>query len=48
LFVLLNCILDSDWRVCDGDADYHIEMARKMMIEFVGGEPAKMLRDQFA
>lgn len=48
LFVLLNCILSSDWREHDEDADWHIEMARKMMIEFVGGEPAKELRDQFA
>jgi hypothetical protein len=53
--VLLNFVLggywsveDGDWRAGDGDADWHIEMARNLMIEFIGGEPAKLLRDQFA
>jgi hypothetical protein len=46
--VLLTCIMPSEWSETDKDADYDIEMARKLLIEFVGGEPAKMLRDQFA
>jgi hypothetical protein len=47
-FVLLNFVLGDDWREADGAADWHIEMARRMMIEFIGGEPAKQLRAQFA
>ena len=31
----------------DKDADYDVEMARKLLIEFIGGEPGEMLRDQF-
>jgi hypothetical protein len=46
--VLLGCIMDSDWRQADEAAHWHIEMARKMIIEFIGGEPAKQLRDQFS
>jgi len=46
--VLLTCIMPSEWRTeTDKDADYDIEMARKLLIEFVGGEPGEMLRDQF-
>jgi hypothetical protein len=47
LLVLLGCILDNDWREHDGEADYGIRRARDLMIEFVGGEPAEQLRDQF-
>jgi hypothetical protein len=47
LLVLLGCILDDHWRVHDGDVDYEICRARDLMIEFVGGEPAEQLRDQF-
>jgi hypothetical protein len=47
--VLFTCIMPSEWRTeTDKDADYEIEMARKLLIEFIGGEPGKMLRDQFA
>lgn len=46
--VLLTCIMPSDWRESDDDADYEIEQARKLLIEFVGGEPGKQLQDQFA
>ena len=46
--VLLTCIMPSDWRKSDDDADYEIEEARKLLIEFVGGEPGKRLQDQFA
>lgn len=36
------------WCENDADADWDIWLARQLMIEFVGGEPAKLLRDQFA
>jgi hypothetical protein len=48
LAVLLGAIMPADWREHDGDADYDICRARDMMIEFVGGEQAAQLRDQFA
>jgi hypothetical protein len=54
-FVLLNFVLSGNWSVQDGDwregdraADWHIRMTRDLLIEFIGGEPAKLLRDQFA
>lgn len=47
LLVLLGCILSDDWRQHDDDASYEIERTRDLMIEFVGGEPAEQLRDQF-
>jgi hypothetical protein len=46
--VLLGCILDDDWRRIDDETDYPERMARTMLIEFIGGEPGEMLRDQFA
>jgi hypothetical protein len=46
--VLLGCILGDDWRGTDQDTDYHILHARALLIEFIGGEPGEMLRDQFA
>jgi hypothetical protein len=51
--VLLNFVLAGHWSVDDGDwraadSDWHIRMTRDLMIEFIGGEPAKQLRDQFA
>jgi hypothetical protein len=45
--VLLACVMGSEWTETDKDADYDIEMARKLLIEFIGGEPGEMLRDQF-
>jgi hypothetical protein len=30
------------------EVDWDIKMARDLMIEFVGGEPAAQIRDQFA
>jgi hypothetical protein len=33
--------------VVDKDADCDVEMARKLLIDFIGGEPGEMLRDQF-
>jgi hypothetical protein len=44
--VLLDHVMRDDWMDVDGDWD--IEMARGLLIEFIGGEPAKQLRDQFA
>lgn len=48
LLVLLSCVMRSGWNVVDVDADWDVEMARKLMIEFVGGEAAQELRGQFA
>jgi hypothetical protein len=48
VLVLLGCIMPADWRVSDESADYGIREARDLLIEFVGGEPAAQLRDQFA
>jgi hypothetical protein len=46
--VLLGCILGGNWRRTDDEMDYTEMMARRLLIEFVGGEPGEMLRDQFA
>jgi hypothetical protein len=46
--VLLGCIMGDDWRHIDKETDYPELMARKLLIEFIGGEPGEMLRDQFA
>lgn len=48
LLVLLVCVMGDKWTVVDEDADWEIELARKLMIEFVGGEPARELLGQFA
>jgi hypothetical protein len=46
--VLLGCILGDDWRHVDAETDYPELMARKLLIELIGGEPGEMLRGQFA
>jgi hypothetical protein len=46
--VLLGVIMGDDWRCVDAETDYPEQMARRLLIEFVGGEPGEMLRDQFA
>jgi hypothetical protein len=46
--VLLDRVMGASWLEPDGPADWHIELARNMMIEFIGGEPAAQLREQFA
>jgi hypothetical protein len=46
--VLISCVMGSEWTKTDKEADYDVEMGRKLLIEFVGGEPGEMLRDQFA
>jgi hypothetical protein len=46
--VLLGCILAGDWQLTDDEMDYPEQMVRRLLIEFVGGEPGKMLSDQFA
>jgi len=44
--VLLGCLMDEDWLSTDDDTDYPLRIARKLLIEFVGGERGEMLRDQ--
>lgn len=46
--VLLGCVIRDDWNRVDAETDYDILIARQLLIEFVGGEPAAQLRDQFA
>jgi hypothetical protein len=46
--VLLGCIMGDDWRRPDAQTDYPEMMARKLLIEFIGGEPGEVLRAQFA
>ena len=46
--VLLGCILGDEWRRRDVETEYQERLARNLLLEFVGGEPGKMLRDQFA
>jgi hypothetical protein len=48
VLVLLGYVMEEDeWRrVFDGAFD--VTRARDLLIEFVGGEPAEQLRDQFA
>jgi hypothetical protein len=46
--VLLGVILGEEWRDRDDETDYPQLMARRLLIEFVGGEPGEQLRDQFA
>jgi hypothetical protein len=48
LEVLLGTIMSDGWRENDDDADYDISRARDLMFEFVGGEQAAQLRDQFS
>jgi hypothetical protein len=48
LLVLLGHVMADDWSEGGDEADWDIRMARDLMIEFVGGEPAAQLRDQFA
>jgi hypothetical protein len=45
--VLLTCVMGKEWCRIDKDTDYDIEMARNLLIEFIGGEPGEMLSDQF-
>jgi hypothetical protein len=40
-------LLPDRWRVVDEEADYGIRETRQLLIELVGGEPGKMLREQF-
>jgi len=46
--VLLGVILGEDWQERDEETDYQQLMTRRLLIEFVGGEPGEQLRDQFA
>ncbi len=53
VLVLLGCIMgqndDDGWQEHDGSylISPEAELARKLLIEFVGGEPGESLRDQF-
>jgi hypothetical protein len=40
-------MLPDRWRVVDEEADYGIRETRQLLIEFIGGEPGKVLREQF-
>ena len=46
--MLLNCILPGEWRAHDDYADFGIKPARDLLIELVGDEPARQLREQFS
>jgi hypothetical protein len=49
LLVLLGYVMESnEWREVWEDGTFDVVRARDLMIEFVGGEPAKQLRDQFS
>jgi hypothetical protein len=45
--VLLGVIMGCDWQGVDAETDYPELMARRLLIEFIGGEPGEMLRGQF-
>jgi hypothetical protein len=48
VIVLLDYVMEEDeWRRVF-DCDFDVTRARDLLIEFVGGEPAERLRDQFA
>jgi len=46
VWALLSCVLD--WREHDEVAQWDVKMARDLLFELVGGEPAKRMRNQFA
>ena len=48
IMVLICSVMGKDWSEHDGEVDVEIRLARALMIELVGGEPAAQLRDQFA
>ena len=41
-------LLPHDWQQVDENTEYGIRETRQLLIEFIGGEPGKQLRDQFA
>jgi hypothetical protein len=47
LLVLLNFNVDDEWRNRDDEVFDDVRLVRSLLIEFVGGEPAEQLRDQF-
>jgi hypothetical protein len=47
VLVLLGTVLDEDWRHTDDLTEFSVLQARNLLIEFIGGEPGKQLRDQF-
>jgi hypothetical protein len=46
--ILLSCIMSGDWTRIDAETDYPEMTARKLLIEFIGGDPGEILRSQFA
>ena len=46
--ILLGCVLGDDWRGRDEETEYPSGWPANLLIEFVGGELAAQLRDQFA
>jgi hypothetical protein len=46
--VLLRCVMGRDWCSVDAETDYPEMTARRLLIEFIGGEPGEHLRNQFA
>jgi hypothetical protein len=46
--VLLSCIMSGDWTRVDAETDYPELTARRLLIEFIGGEPGEQMRGQFA
>jgi hypothetical protein len=44
--VLLTCLLD--WRLPDEEMDWRELMARRLLVDFVGGEEAQSFREIYA
>jgi hypothetical protein len=45
--VLISCVMGSDWQGAEEHTEYPESMARRLLIDFIGGEPGEMLRGQF-
>jgi hypothetical protein len=39
--VLISCVMHPEWTESDEDADYDVRMGRRLLIEFIGGEPGQ-------
>jgi hypothetical protein len=48
VLVLLGAILDVEWQHTNDRTEFGVLQARNLLIEFIGGEPGKQMRDQFA
>jgi hypothetical protein len=47
VLVLLGAVLDEDWRHTNDLTEFSVLQVRNLLIEFIGGEPGKQMRDQF-